>query len=383
MQTTLRTTFFLIPLHPMIPISLCVLLGIWWQSFGFNFYVSFFMWFCIIIGGLFFLLEKPWLSKIILGATSFLIGATSYQYHCNHYHVWCEKITNKVVNLNLIIQDITENQHPFLKYTATGSIHSITTQEGMILAKTGKNILIYSPKKLDIHVGDHIKLSNVLIKNVSHSPLKTYFMKENIGGTIMSNNLDITVLDHPNMSIMRWIAELKDSLRNRLKQKLSLRTFNIFSLLFLGNKIIKKQSLNALRQYYKLWGISHYLARSGLHLVIFIIIWELLLRFLPLPFSIKQCFLVLITCCYALLSWSSISFLRSFLLFIFYKIGIVAHTYINPLHALACITLFLTLLNPMCPFFLDFQLSFGVTFLLSWIAQVQAQQNRHLYQTLD
>jgi hypothetical protein len=51
-------------------------------------------------------------------------------------------------------------------------------------------------------------------------------------------------------------------------------TFALFSSLFLGNRTAIKQDLEEQKPLFKVWGISHFLARSGLHLLIFIMLLQ-------------------------------------------------------------------------------------------------------------
>jgi competence protein ComEC len=146
----------------------------------------------------------------------------------------------------------------------------------------------------------------------------------------------------------------------------------LFSTIFLGNKDGVKKRLNNEKIFFKLWGISHYLARSGLHLVVFLALLELLLRLIPITFVLKQIISLCIAMIYFLLSWSSLSFMRAFLTFIMYKICLLLGLSSNFLH-LVILTCFITLLyNPAHLFFLDFQLSFGLTFALAWFNHIQS-----------
>ena len=57
-------------------------------------------------------------------------------------------------------------------------------------------------------------------------------------------------------------------------------TFFFFSF---GN-ITSKKTLSSYKDSFKQWGIMHYLARSGLHLVLFLSLFSIILNYLPLSF---------------------------------------------------------------------------------------------------
>jgi ComEC/Rec2-related protein len=369
--------FFPLNLPPFVAVTFCLILGIWWQSFGLSFYIPLFLWLVLILM-VFIKNNVVYSTKIILYSTSFLIGGASYQHHYHQYQRWFEKVSMQPLDLILTVQEKTQRDHRYLRFLTSCSINAVSLEGKYLTKSIDKKFIIYTSKNLPLEIGDQIALDAITLKNPLDREFTRYLMKENIGGTIMANTIDFTLLNRPDFSLNRFIGNLRNALRARLKAKLSPQTFNFFSLLFLGNKTISKRRLNYLKQEFKHWGISHYLARSGLHLILFILIWELVLKCIPISFIFKNFLLLGITCIYMLLSWTSLPFLRSFLLFIFYKIGVLANRYINPLHALALITLLLLILNPLHVFFLDFQLSFGITLILSWVSQVRSKQNIHL-----
>ena len=132
---------------------------------------------------------------------------------------------------------------------------------------------------------------------------------------------------------------------------------------------------------FRQWGISHYLARSGLHLTIFTFIWLMLFRLFPFSFFFKQLFMLLLCSIYLVFSWSSISFLRAFYSFFLYTICNICKIPIHFLHILTLVTLYVAICNPIQIFFLDFQLSFALTFALALIANLyptkQANSNKY------
>ena len=148
---------------------------------------------------------------------------------------------------------------------------------------------------------------------------------------------------------------------------MTIKIADLFSAIFLGKKN-KTQTYDKSKDQFKIWGISHYLARSGLHLVIFIMIWHLILCLFPIPFRWKQSILIALALIYALLSWSSVSFIRALTVFMLYKIATIFEIQMHIVHSITLACLFTLLYNPAHLFFLDFQLSFALTFALAWLA---------------
>ena len=146
-------------------------------------------------------------------------------------------------------------------------------------------------------------------------------IKEGIYATLFITNKHYTIINHQENIIARSFFTYKNRVLHKLKNKLTAKTFQLFSSLFLGNRSFKKEEESKILC--KVWGISHMLARSGLHLVIFIISWNFFLRFLPLPFVIKQIFFILLVALYTFLSWTSISFIRALITFLLYTVCIV------------------------------------------------------------
>jgi ComEC/Rec2-related protein len=224
-------------------------------------------------------------------------------------------------------------------------------------------------------VGDVVFTRNVSIKVPNKDSFKSYAIKEQLLGTARQKQFKAPVIYHPTYSVSRFIQTKRENLARTLQQKMSAGCFKYFSYLFLGNKKITRHN-ELIREYCKYWGISHYLARSGLHLVLFAIATDLLFRFLPLPFIVKELTLLCIFIIYALLSWSSISFLRSLLMLCSYKIARLCIQQTNVLHILCLTTWYVLLVNPIQLFFLDFQLSFGITFLLALHTQIAHQKKQ-------
>ncbi len=232
-----------------------------------------------------------------------------------------------------------------------------------------ESIWIYLRYNPNLEVDDTLVLTDIVFKPIKNESFKNYLIKEGINQTLfLNNNNKIKRTGRPYYSLLRFIHQIKNRVLNRLTKKMNPNTGSLFSSIFLGKKL-KSKTTERNKEQFKIWGLSHYLARSGLHLVIFIIIWELLLSLLPISFLIKQLLCLFLAFIYALLSWSTTSFIRALGTFFIYKMSIMTNTQIHSMHIIILIGSILLLFNPMLLFFVDFQLSFLFTFALSWIMQ--------------
>ncbi len=218
-------------------------------------------------------------------------------------------------------------------------------------------------------VGDQLSISNITIKKtptqrgLKKPSFDDYLAKENILAALYhTKKSEITLLERPSASLKRWIWKKRESIYQGMMEKISHSCKPLLGLIFFGNK--QQPSIENLRRSFNTWGISHHLARSGLHIVFLIAIWSLLLMFLPINMQIKRFLLLVICLLYAFLSWSSIPFKRALAAFSITQFGKMTSQRTNTLHILCIVCLIVLLINPLQLFFLDFQLTFGLTFAL-------------------
>lgn len=236
---------------------------------------------------------------------------------------------------------------------------------------------LYTHKKPTFKVADtvHCALDHI---GAPDGDFKLYLYKEGIDATAFQGIVTSKIIKRPAYSWKRWVSQKKRMLHYRLLKKMNTPTFALFSSLFMGNRTSVKQELEPQKPLFKVWGIAHFLARSGLHLLIFIAILSKLLQYVPAPFLVKQGILFIIALFYFLFSWNAVSFNRAFYTFLFYKFATFLSIPFHSMHALSFICLLILIENPLHLFFLDFQLTFLLTFCLIWIAHIH-HQRRLLY----
>jgi predicted membrane metal-binding protein len=230
--------------------------------------------------------------------------------------------------------------------------------------------MVYTRYKPFLWVGDTIKIPELVIQSPKDPHFGLYLKKEGIDGTAFIFCLKSYKRERPKYNLLRFIHGIKQGCIASTKAVLDIDAYALFLSVFLGNKDEQKQTLEHIRPIFLYWGLSHQLARSGLHLLFFIPLLMLLISLLPMPFVIKELLLITIVGMYALFSWTSISFLRACCCFFILRASHIFSFYLPPLHILMLTATLVLLHNPLQLFFLDFQLSFFLSLSLLWISHI-------------
>jgi len=357
-------------LHPLFCITLAYIFGICYAANLSNFLLS-----CLCI---IFLTHLSWLCSrstthfymLTIGLSiSFFTGQFLFYSQKQQFHSWNHQLVEPV-DIIATITDITacaSKNYRFITTARIDKIHASNYANKTPWQKATYSLIVYSQKKPCPLVQDQIFLSSVNISPPKRESWHKYALKNNIGGTLFCDKLQYNLIARPHWSIKRWLWSVRQSFYERLLQKMSNTTATFYSLLFMGKFYQNKKNSESMRSIFQLWGVLHYLARSGLHLVIFVMIWNFLLLAIPCSRKIRESLLLILSCIYFLLSWPSLSFVRAFTTYIFYKTSSIYARSSNTLHILTLVTLLFLLVNPTHLFCLDFQLSFGLTFALAWL----------------
>jgi len=268
------------------------------------------------------------------------------------------------------------NTHSVFQTSYTVQVHSLIYKKKELLLST--TILIKCIKKAHISVGDNVLFFNLFKRSAKNttSPLQ----KEGIAAHFFIPQLSYRKL--ASHSYWRsWCYKTRLRILQSFKKRLSSSTFALSRTLFFGEKSFSAASIKV-KNACCFWGILHYLARSGLHVIIIMSFFAFLLRCLPLYYMTREILLILLLLLYALLTIPSISFNRAIITYLLCKICVFQNLSYKPLHLVTITTLFVLIYNPTLLFFLDFQLSFGLTLALSWFNEVNKKIQRH-YNTID
>lgn len=311
----------------------------------------------------------------ILAAPIFFIGILQLKNQKAAHEYAYAAISNKKLKIRAAIESLQKEEDSRLKYSITARIENVemdAIQRPDIL--TNRLLIIHTNNIGLARVGDTILFNAQDIKKPKAETLLHYLIRENIIGYIFSEKFDYKILKRPYYSANRWIFEKKENLISSTKSKMSVQAHAFFSSLFLGNRAIHKKYYQELKKSFQSWGISHYLARSGLHLTTVISAWNYILAYMPLGLEIKYLIIAMLVLVYSIFSWASISFFRALLFFIISLTLRLLHYRISPLNNVTLVTFIVLAYNPILLFFLDFQLSFGITFLLSLLTDINERK---------
>lgn len=317
-------------------------------------------------------------SSMLLLAPLLITGALIHWYQESAYLSFYEHWDKDCV-VQGTVSSIEWVDNPRFSYKISLNIDKIKKAADSGWCSTEHTFALYVRHRPDCMVADTIEVAGIIIKKPANKEFLIYLFKEKIAATLFAQHMQSTLISRPAYSFSRFLYYYKEHLLERVSQTMNEETFALVSSIFLGSKSNVKSSMEKPKESFKIWGISHQLARSGLHLVFLAIVWHFLCSILPLPFFYKQLLLVILISTYALLSWASISFTRAFLMFLFYKWYTLARAPTHYVHLISLVTFLVLINNPFQLFFLDFQLSFGLTFALAWLSLVEGTKKRLTY----
>ena len=256
------------------------------------------------------------------------------------------------------------------KYITTLSLSGIKLTQDKRWEYANGTIQLYSTYLPFITVDDTIRISTISLKQPKNGSFKSHLMRQAIHTTAFVKGSSMQRVFRPKYSLLRWIHTQKTAMLDSACKKLSPQAFALYSSVFLGNRSRCKNEVEQLTAHCRNWGILHYLARSGLHLVMFVIVWEGLLTLFPLHFLLKQLIVLFFVIIYFIFTWTSISFIRAFSVFVLYKLCNLLCLPINIFYTLCLVCFVILVINPTQLFFLDFQLRFALTAGLIWFNQL-------------
>jgi ComEC/Rec2-related protein len=325
--------------------------------------------------------SRPMTLVISLVFSAFLLGMALLKQQKQRAALFHATTEKALLTIRGVITDISLIDHHL--FDTVIIVDQVTIEKNGVTQSGAQKIQICTNRLRNIQVSDSIELRNIKLKAPNSASYQHYLVKEGICATIFTQSKNLILLERPSYSINRCITSFRDYLCTTLQRKMSTPGFSIFCPLFLGKRTISsKEVMQRNTELFTTWGITHYLARSGLHLVVLITVWLWILAILPLSFNTKQWVLMIASIIYFILSWSSIPFYRALATLIFYRICTLMRLQSHFLHLLTLTCFLILLINPIQFFFLDFQLSFGLTFVLGLFSHIRGYQKNQSLQTL-
>lgn len=385
MLTRFAKTLTPLPVHPLYLFTLSLALGIIWQANQLPLYIP--LAFIGLISCFLFVQRPKNLKKIaanyvpifIVATGIFCVGALRYQQGINNFNCFYQTIDRRPVKLVARVIDCEPSYKQLGTFVATLTIEQaefVGCKNRTNPAITGHKFIAILPNKPPFRAGDTILLNRILFfPPAEKSAYANYLVKSGIVAHIQLKPENVSVLKHPISSFYRTLSELRNNILESAKKQLSPPAFALFTSIFWGKHAVDQRQINSIRDQFRPWGILHYLARAGLHVTMLIILLEKTISFLPLPFMIRTILGAGLISGYALISWSSISFIRALLVFFIFILCTLLWAPSQGLYRLALACFLILLWNPFQLFFLDFQLSFLVTAVFMWMSAITRTEN--------
>jgi competence protein ComEC len=290
------------------------------------------------------------------------LGAWRFHTIAHHYAAFYTTIHKQDIELSGVVVNKKIHQHAYYKEKLIIRPTSALCNHAWCNA----TFLVYSTPTRCCP-GDLVTIPLRMSTQPTNHAFHNYLVKEGVHASCYAKGHAAVIRVKKYNWFYATIASTQDTLLRRLQSMLSPDTFNLLLLLFFGDKTMD----HYLDIHFLHWGVAHYAARSGMHMNIVASFFEYFLVPFCLPFCIKQCVIVLLGLLYALLSYSTTSFARAFAIFLLHKVHALGKRHTNSLHLLSLVLLIFLLYDPFFIFFLDFQLSFLLSFSLAWFSQSQ------------
>jgi ComEC/Rec2-related protein len=366
----------LIPLniHPLFFLTLSFMLGIVLQAVS-----PMACWLWLVGSGMILYLAHIFFKQISmpfwrtsLYCISAAGGSWLYLHQLTQYQIAQQHLMEHAGPLTVTIQTIEHIPDLYHAYRVTAAIQPKSSKHTL----HGYGVMVYTHTLANLEVGDTITLPPATFKAPTNEACARYYVRQNILAGLFCDTIVYTDHTRPYFHPWRWFDHLRAQLWTEFKNHLSKPTYTLCASLFGGSKDLYQDQIRTIRSHFKKWGLSHYLARSGIHLVMVTWLWIMLLRLIPCKLLIKQILLIFLVLFYALLTWPSVSFMRAFGMALISQTSGLLYKDSLSLHTLSLVTLVMLLINPSHLFFLDFQLSFGCSYALIWLSHLNHQHHR-------
>lgn len=326
---------------------------------------------CLVFITIFFI-KTQWSLKIFKTLLfSIVLGSLLARLQINYFNDFKSQINQKTFNISGTIIEYEKIENSFFK-------HKIIIQANLLKSLTkqmivNKKFAIYTQKYPKLYLGDQVVLHNLKFNFSNDLHFEDYLIKNKLAASIFVNSLDFKVLKtRPEFLLNKY----KLNLLKKINLKMSNTTKIMFNSIFAGYKNSHKAALNNLKNAFQTWGIIHYLARSGLHLVIISTIWQTICSVLQVPIIFSNVIILLFLLLFYVLTWSALPFMRALIMIICYRICHFLKLQVHLLHILNISCIYTLINNPISIFFLDFQLSFLLTYGLIFFNEISYMKNK-------
>lgn len=293
----------------------------------------------------------------------FFFGACRY-YQNKELYFSNNNLLGKKTNVTGTIQEILPRLNEQEDICIVMKVSKIETEEKEYAIN--KKVYLFLPfyTKLWIQPYQKIVAKNIIFKHPHSISYQEYLIKERIWAVAHQKYFSYTTIAKPSL-LMQQINEICNLSFHASKASLHELTQTLYLSIFCGKKF-KSETTTTIKKLFQYWGISHYLARSGLHLILLIGILLTLLSFVPYASLKKEAIILMLLSFYYITTYTSIAFVRAFYMYVLYTLCKQLYIASQSIHIFLITTLCILIINPHHLFFLDFQLSFGITLLILW-----------------
>ena len=273
----------------------------------------------------------------------------------------------------LIISIVRINIKPNLFYkensTITGIIQNIEYEDEYYkLTIKGKEKVLgnfYSKNKINIHLGDKIKVSGIISEPTNPTLKNTFNYKKYLNNKNIYHIIKIVSIKviSKNKNIY---YKVKEFVYKRLNHNKYLCTFIV------GDKFYLSQEI---KNTYQENGISHLFAISGMHITLLSNIIMKILSTLKVKENRRYLISTIILIFYLLIVGISPSILRGVLFFIVFKYNNLYYFYIKPTNLFILVLSISLLINPKYIFEVSFQYSYLISFTLIYMSEFLTSKN--------
>ena len=273
----------------------------------------------------------------------------------------------------LIISIIRINIKPNLFYKENskivGTIENIEYEDDYYkLTIKGKEKVLgnyYSNNKIDIHLGDKVKVSGIISEPTNPTIKNTFNYKKYLNNKDIYHliNIDNIIVISKNKNIY---YKVKEFVYKRLNHNKYLYTFIVGDKFYLSQEIKNSYQEN---------GISHLFAISGMHITLLSNIILKILSTLKVKENKRYLITSIILIFYLLIVGLSPSILRGVLFFIVFKYNNLYYFYIKPTNLFILVLCISLLINPKYIFEVSFQYSFLISFTLIYMSEFLSSKN--------
>ncbi len=318
-------------------------------------------------------------------AICFFLGWFSVSMHENVFLMLKRQLQNsKAIIAN--VEECQQTQHsPISKFKLTLRIQKIKIKRLWYPLYNVKPIyltILGSTKNFE--VGTTVVINLYKLPQLPPSPkisIKSHDIRRRNVMTSIYKSGAIKKSNVPYEDIRSKITKVKNNLLEKIEKRLSDKPRKLYSSIFMGKRTLlySDDSKNT----FCYWGISHFLARSGLHMAIFASIIWLIFSLVPfLTHTVKNALSLIMFSLYWILSWPSVSFVRSAATAMLVCTGKSMFEKPNVIYLLTLVTMWTLTSNPFELFCIDFQLSFSLAFALiyfgKWLESRGYQKNQTL-----